>query len=798
MIKNYLVISWRNLLRQRGSSIINFFGLTLGITCALVLFLLVVHLSSFDNFHKNRDRIYRVVSHSMGNHGLQYQPGVPTVLPDVFRGDFPEAEEVVFMSYRADAVIGIPQTNGPAAKYREENGVVFTEPSFFRIFDRAMIKGDPVQGLDEPGEAIISSKLAKKYFGTEDVRGEVISFDKTDYKITGVMEPAPGNTDFPFELLLSYATIRNESLENGWHSIWSDEQCYFLLRSGEDIRNVEARMAAFTRKHLGEDDTYRTEFAVQPLATLHFDGRYSTYSYNTVAKEMLVALGVIGLILIITACVNFINLATAEAIKRSKEVGVRKSLGSTRLQLITQFLGETSMVTVASVISSLACTQFALSFLNPFLEIELSLDLAHNAALWMFLGLLTVAVALLSGLYPAFVISGFKPALVLKNKMGNKASSGFLLRRALVVLQFFISQVLIIVTLVIVMQMDYWDNKDLGFKKDAVVLVQIPEQGSPQATAKMRTLRDEVLRITGVQGASLSNSAPSSSNVSGTNFNVEGITDEYRTQVKQVDGNYVDMYGLTILAGKNISDYDTVTGYLVNEKLLEVTGFTNPSEALGKTINVWGKSQPVVGVVKDFNTVSLRRPIEATVLFNNCDGYRTLGIKIDLRRTPDIMAKVKEHWEVAYPDHIFDYNFLDESIRKFYSSQHKMSILLVTFTSVAVFIGCLGLFGLATFMVNQKTREIGIRKVMGASVESIVLIFSREYLRLIVIGFALAAPLAWLATDAFLSEFTYKISPGPGIFFAGLLVSLLIATVTVGYRSLRAATADPAKSLRYE
>lgn len=798
MFRNYLKTAWRNIVRQKASTIINISGLTLGISCSIILFLLVAHISSYDNFQSKRDRIYRVVNQSEGKSGTNYQTGVPTVLPEAFKNEFHEAEEVVFTSYRDGALILVPQATGEAKKFQEEGGVVFTEPSYFKIFDRTVISGDPLKGIDEPNEAMISVSLAKKYFGKEDAIGEVLKHDEHEYKITGILTDAPNNTDFPFDLILSYATIKTQSQQGGWGSIWSNEHCYFLLREGEDISKIDARLPAFTKKYLGEDDFDHTVFLTQAMKDFHYDERFQTYSNNTTPRAMIIAFGVIALVLIITACINFINLATAEAIKRSKEVGVRKSLGSSRGQLIRQFLSETTIVTFVSVLTSLALAQVALNFLNPFMELELELNFSAQSSLWLFLLGVTFGVSILSGLYPAFVISGFSPALVLKNQMSNKGSSSYFLRRSLVVTQFMISQLLIIITIVIIAQMNYSKNKDLGFTKEAILFVPIPERGNDAATSKMRTLREEMLAIPGVEQASLANTPPSSGNVSGTNFSIAGIDEDFSTQIKTIDGNYLDLYDLQLIAGKNLQDLDTTMGYIVNEKLAKHTGAKSPEEMIGKEMTIWGKRYPIVGVVKDFHTVSLRRPIEATAMFNRVSSYQTLGLKIDMQKSQDIIDKLKDKWESRYPEHLFEYEFLDQSIAEFYDGERRMSILLSVFTSMAIFIGCLGLFGLATFMANQKTKEIGVRKVLGASVSSIVMIFSKEYLVLITIGFILAAPLGYLAMSAFLSEFEYKIPLGPGIFLTGLVVTLTIAALTVGFKSFRAATANPVKSLRYE
>jgi predicted permease len=788
-------------MREKGSALINISGLTLGITCSLVLYLLIRHLASFDDYHSNRNRIYRIVNQSDGNQGKNYTSGVPSVLPDAFRIDFPEAEEVVFTSYRAESMVTILQPNAEPKRYNEEAGVVFTQSNFFKIFDRRILTGDAKKGLDNPNEAILSKRWAIKYFGSEDVIGEVVKFEAHEYKITAIMEDFPSNTDFPFDLMLSYATVKKQREENGWNSIWSDEQCYFLLKEGEDIAGLESRMAAFTEKHRGKERADNSMFLIQPLTEVHFDERFGTYSYHTVERSMLIAFGVIALILIVTACINFINLATAEAINRSKEVGIRKSLGSTRNQLIRQFLGETTLITVLAMLASLAFAQLALTLLNPFLEVDLSLNFGSDGALWIFILGATAGIALLSGLYPAFVVSGFHPALALKNLISNKNSSGYNLRRALVVTQFFISQFFIIGTIIVINQINYFQSKDLGFRKDAIIVVPIPERVdaiTDEAATKMRTLRDELAGVAGVQMASLNSTPPSSGNVSDTNFKIEGKDETFGTQVKQVDGNYVDLFGLELLAGNNIPDLDTATGFLVNEKLAHTVGFRTADEIVGKVITMWDRSLPVVGVVKDFHTVSLRDPIEATVMMNRIRGYETLTLQVSQREIPHVLDELKDKWQTAYPEHIFDFQFLDQQIQEFYEGEKNMSMLLGVFSSIAILIGCLGLFGLATFMTNQKTKEIGVRKVLGASVESIVLLFSREYVRLIVLGFLLAAPLSWFVMNKFLEEFAYKITIGPGIFIIGLVATLFIAMLTVGYKSFRAAIVNPAKSLRSE
>ncbi len=801
MLKNYFSTAVRNLLRSKGSTLINLSGLTLGVTTSLVLFLLVRYQLSFDDFHSNRDRIYRVGSNSDGNQGKNYTSGVQPAFPDAFRIDFPEAEEIIFTSYRGNgALVTIPQKEGESKKFEEKSGVVYTQPNYFKIFDRKILIGTAENGLDEPNEVILSKKSALKYFGKEDAIGEMLGFESKEFKVTAIMEDSPINMDLPFDVMLSYATIKKEKDEAGWNGIWSDDHCYFLLRQGASIAELERRMPDFLTKYHGENPDHNN-YELQPLSTIHYDERYGNYNYSTISKQMLGALILIGIFLIITACINFINLVTAESIKRSKEVGIRKTLGSSRAQLVAQFLGESSLVTLLAVVLSVGFAQLSLGFLNPFLDWKLSIDLIKDGGLWIFLLSVTGFVGILSGLYPSLIVSGFNPVFAIKNQMSNKNSSGFILRRGLVVIQFFISQFFIIGTIVLISQMNYFRTTDLGFKKDAIVTIPIPENeawGFKDGASKMKTLREEVLRLNGVELASLNSAPPSSGSVQSTDFAMEGKDERYGTQVKQVDGNYMDLFGLELVAGTNVLDLDTARGFIVNEKLADMVGYMNPQDMIGKNVKMWGKTLPVVGVVKNFNTMSLHEPIEATILLNRIRQYRSLAIKLSPVDFQEQIRQVQHKWEATYPEAIFSYKFMDEEIREFYDREEKMSTLLTVFTSIAILIGCLGLFGLATFMANQKTKEIGVRKVLGASVHSIVFLFSKEFIKLIVIGFALAAPLAWYVMNQWLNDFEYKIKLGPTIFIAGLGITFLIAIITVGYRSLSAATANPVNSLRSE
>jgi ABC-type antimicrobial peptide transport system permease subunit len=799
MIRNYFKAALRSLLREKTNTVINIAGLTLGVTGTLVLFLILKNGNSYDKFHSKFDRIYRVVTKSTGNRGDSHTQGVPLALPDAFRNDFSEAEEVAFTSYRRGSLISVVQKDGQLKKFEEPTGVAITQPSFFRIFDRKILIGSAEKGLDDPNESIISKKWALKYFGSEDVIGEIVRYDNMEFKISAVMEDFPANTDFPFELILSYATMKKTMDEAGWGGISDNDNCYFLLKQNESVAKLEQRMPAFVKKYLPEKDESesKTEFLIQPLVKLHSDGRFGNYN-KRMPPEAAIAFTVIAIFLLITSCINFINLTTAEAIKRTKEVGIRKVLGSSRTQLVMKYMGETFIITLSAVLISLACTQVALGFLNPFMELSLTLDLRSD---FLLLGAVTILVSVLSGLYPAIAVSAFKPVLALKNQISSRTSSGGTMRKSLVVMQFFISQFFIIGTIVITQQMDFIQQYDVGFAKDAIVTIPIPVAENPagsEGASKMRTLKNEVLRLSGVENASLSGTPPSANSVTSGGVSMVGNKDEFRSQIKQVDGDYLELFAIDVVAGEKFKDADTLTGIMVNEKLVKLTGFASADEIIGKEIDLWGKHVTVTGVVKNFNTTSLEKPIEPVILFSNISDYKKLSIKLKPSDMEATLKEVQMKWAEAYPEYIFSYQFMDEQLLNLYRGDRKISKLLGIFAFIAIFIGCLGLFGLVTFMTNQKTKEVGVRKVLGASVESIMFLFSKEFVKLILIGFALAAPAAGFLMQSVLEEFAYRIDLGPMIFLTSLAATFLIAILTVGYRSFRSATANPINSLRTE
>jgi putative ABC transport system permease protein len=798
MYKSYFKIGWRNLIKNKGFTAINTAGLTLGITCAIILFLIVDHGRSFDKYHSKRDRIYRVVSKSKSNEGFSFTQGIPSALPTAFKDDFPSVNEVVFTSFRRGNLITVFNKEN-VKKYEEEKGVVFTEPSFFKIFDRKLLIGNVDKALAAPNEALISQNWATKYFGDENAVGEMIEYQHVSYKIVGVLEDYPTNTDLPFDLMLSYATIKGDYATRGWGSVSDSDNCYFLLNENSSIAGIEDQVSSFVNKYVSKNANGETEstFIMQPLAELHTDMRFGNYN-RKLPMAAQIAFIVIAIFLLTSACINFINLSTAEAVKRTREVGIRKVLGSTRKQLINQFIIEAFLVTLASVSFSLVAVELLLKIINPYMGLSLVLYFTQNT--WIFLFMLIVLITMSSGFYPAWMVSGFKPILALKNMMDSKGSSGFTLRKGLVVFQFFISQLFVIGTIVITQQMDFMQTQNMGFAKDAIITVPIPTEENKEANPqlKKRVLKNEILRLGGTEGASLSYSPPSYSAVLGTSFTLADSTDEFTTQLKQVDGDYINLYKVELIAGEGLLDSDSMTSVVVNEKLVQVAGFKNVESIVGREISLWGKQLLVRGVVRDFNTQSLSHAIEPVILVNDINAYQHLSAKLNPLKMQETIEDIKAEWESLYPEYIFKYSFVDDQVRNLYNGERKTSTLISVFAFIAICIGCLGLLGLVMFMNNQKTKEVGIRKVLGASATSIVFLFTKEFGKLILLGFLLAAPISWFLMNKVLEEFAYKIDIGPSIFILCLFMTFLISFITVGYLTLRAALVNPVDSLRAE
>ncbi len=794
MLKNYITITLRNFQRNLGYSLINVFGLALGITCSLVLFLMVSFFTSFDGYHPNKERIYRVVHSTNANGNEDFTPGVPPPFSDALRGEVSGLEKVLFISGSYNGLFTI-EHNGTKRIFEQQERFGYTDSTYFSFFARRMLSGSKKIALSEPGQVILSETIAKKFFGTDNPVNRLIRLNnQVDLIVTGVMEDAPDNTNLPFEILISYATIKGEKDGYGWNSTSSDDQCYVQLVEGIAPEVINGQFENLITKYLGEKAAKESAWWFQPLSDLSHDSRFSNYRYTTISRSSILAMVIVAIFLIITACINFVNLSTAVAVKRSKEVGIRKVLGGQRMQLILQYLSETSFITLIAIILSVGLSELAFIMLNRFLDLSLHIDLTDPSVIAYLVGV-GIVVSLVSGFYPSLLLSGFSPALALKNKITNSSTGGFALRRGLVVFQFIISQLLIVGTVILLSQMQYLAKKDLGFEKEAIITVPIPENTDAR---NKKALKSALMQVPGISEMSLCSTPPSSSSISSINIFLEGIEDDYRAHVKEADVDYLKLFELKLIAGRNMMDTDTIAACLVNEKLVHTVGLSNPGEILGREMRIRGKKIPVVGVVADFHTTSLTRPIDPTILLSELSGYRSMAVKLEPGKYAEAIDGIEKAWTAQYPDYLFSYEFLDREIAEFYETEQRMSVLLMVFSAIAITIGCLGLYGLISFMANEKEKEIGVRKVLGASIGNIFYIFSREFMVLVIVAFVIAAPLAGYIMDQWLGNFAYRVPLSALMFAVGLLATILIAFITVGYRSLRAAFVNPVEALRNE
>lgn len=808
MIKNYFRIALRNLIRKRAYSAINITGLAVGIAASLLIFLVVRYELSYDKFQPDYNRIYRVVTNSENSGGNDnYNPGVPAPAFPALKADFPQFEgitPIVQISNSQVTVLGNDPNSDVAVskKFLETGSFGFTYPEYFTIFHSKWLSGNPA-ALNQPGTIILNQSLATKYFG--DWKQAMDQFVKLDnivlLKVSGIIEDAPNNTDFPFEAFISYesykANARTYFYSPEWGSLSSNHQVYVKLKPGISAASLKTPMEAFVKKNFGEGKRKKRTQVLQPLSEMHYDFRYGTFGDHSSSKTILWTLSLIGVLILIMASINFINLSTAQAVGRSKEVGVRKVLGGSRAQLIRQVMGETFLIVVVAVIFAIILAKLTMPFLSHVASVPASLPL-FTVATGLFLLLLMLVVTLLSGIYPALVVSGFKPALALKNKIHSASMGGISLRRILVITQFAISQVLVVGTIVAITQMNYVRNADLGFNKDAVLV--LPAYADSLNATRMNPFKQRALQDPQVLSVSFASDEASSDNNWASNFAFDNKNDEeYAVFHKFGDADYLKTYGLELIAGRNYTPSDTSKEYVVNEALMKKLGVKDAASMIGKNLRIGsGKRYPIVGVVRDFKTNSLRDEVKPLTIAPRSEFYFTIAVKLRTEQLAKTVERIQKLWESTYPEYAYTSHFVDDTIARFYQQETQLALLYKIFAGIAIFISCLGLYGLVSFMAAQKTKEVGIRKVLGASVANIVYLFSKEFTLLIFVAFVIAAPIAWYLMSNWLDNFVFRISIGIGVFALAIFLSLVIAWLTVGYKAVSASLANPVKSLRSE
>jgi len=804
MIRNYLKTGIRNLSKNKGYAIINILGLAIGIAACILIFVVIRFETSFDTFHTKKDHIYRVSSEFHGQDGVDYSAGVSFPVAPALRIDFPQIKQVGNIFRRGDVqIIAGTGDETHQRKFHEDN-FFYAEPEFFKMFDFAWLAGSPDASLKLPDHVVITQEFAEKYFGTwQAAMGQTIKLNNQYvYKVSGILKNVPVNTDFPLNAVASFSSLMNTNMKrnmNDWVSTMSEAYTFVVLPSGYSLPKFNQELRAFAKRHRPAEYSGDGLIA-QPLNDIHYDERFGNFRSHTFSKSLIRALILIGIFLLVIACVNFVNLATAQAVNRSREVGVRKVLGSTRKQLAIQFLGETTMITLTSVLLAIVIATLALPFLNTLLQLKMSQNIFSDVFMIVFLVALIIAVSFLSGLYPAVILSGFSPITALKSKVTSKMMGGITLRRVLVVFQFAIAHVLIIGTIIVVSQMNFFRNASLGFEKAEIVNVPIP--GDSISRTHLDYMRDQLAANKDISSFSFSFASPSADGNWSSDFKFDhsSKSTQFGANLKWADVNYFKTYNIQFLAGRPYFPSDTVREFVVNETLLHKVGVTKPEDAIGKELNFWDgvKKGPIVGVIKDFNAYSLREPMAPVVLSTWKDVYETINIKIKPGKIRPVLSYVEALWNKTFPDYVYQSQFLDDTINNFYRQENQLSQLYKIFAALAILISCLGLYGLVSFTAVQRTKELGIRKILGASVSNIVYLLSKEFTILILLAFLIGGPVAWYFMHRWLENYTYRIAITFPVFLMAIAGSIIIAWITVGHRAIRAALANPVKNLRTE
>ena len=792
MFRNYLITAYRNSLKHKLYAGINILGLAIGITCCLFIILYVQHERSYDQFHEKKDRIFKVLRTNDRDGYYEIGP-ISAPYAEALRNDFPEEVEAAVRVMPRQGLITYED------KAFDGDNISFVGRDFFRVFTFPLIQGDTATALNEPGSVVLTQEMARKYFGDEDPIGKIIEYEN-EYPlvVTGVLAPVPENSHIKIDFLASIHSFENQDWFTEW---WSNNMLtYVLLQKGVQEATLEDRFPAFMEKYMGADFKrvgLRIGLTLMPLTDIYFAGntQYDAWTEHG-NKSMIYIFLVVALFILLIACINFMNLATAKAARRATEVGVRKTLGANRTDLIYQFFGESFLTAFMAMLLTVLLMTVLLPVFNQFVEVKLVLPLADVRFPMLLLGVVAV-VGLLAGSYPALLLSAFMPVKALKGK-NRIGSGGEYLRKGLVVFQFAISIVLMIAMLVVNQQMNYVKEKRLGFDKEYVMLLEV---NNDEIYNQQQAFKDQLRQNTRITHVSAMSGEPGGFHDI-YSFKVEGKEEKIVMNTVFTDEEYVPILGLTIVAGRNFSpDYqtDAQEAAIINETAARTFGWS-PEEALGKEItNSFLDSIPrlVIGVVKDYHFASLHNKIDPLVIAMG-DDHRVIAIKTTVGAITPVIDQVSAAWSAIVSQHPFAFTFLDEGYDKLYRAEQRQGEIFTLFAGIAIFIACLGLFGLVTFVAEQRTKEIGVRKVLGASVPQLVYMLTRDFAMLVLMALVVASPIAYYAMQQWLADFEYRVVLQPSVFLVAGLIALLIALLTVSWQSAKAALANPVDSLRNE
>ncbi|GAA0881093.1 ABC transporter permease [Algoriphagus jejuensis] len=804
MLKNYFKIAWRGLTRSKWVGVINIVGLTIGITAALLLFVVVAYELSYDSFQPNYDSVYRIYTQDKIEDGLETNPGVANPFPDALMAEKLSFDKVVPVMVMGEVQVNIRKAEDSQTpeKYKAES-LFFSTSEYGDLFEVDFLAGD-ANVLDQPDQVVLTRTEGDKYFGSwENSVGKTIELTNGVSLLVGaVVEDIPGNSNFDFDLMASYESIRSHPDEfdfdlKEWGSTGSNFQVYVLTNPDTDMASAQSQLDGFSKKHFeGRGNTVKSH-GMQPLADIHFSSDLEPLSGRLVRKSTIQTLILVGIFILIMASINFVNLTTSLAVGKSKEIGVRKVMGSSRSQIAFQSLGETFLSVMISAGMALVLANLLLPSLDKIADVPADISFFQPVIMGFMVALILV-LTLLSGFYPAMVISRFRPIQALKNKFQGAEIGGVPIRRGLVVLQFAIAQILMIGTLIAVRQMNLVQETDLGFNKEAIYYMEVPADS--RETNHMETFKQELLRIPGVMAASKASDVPSSDNNSASNFYFDQKSEDlpFPAFLKLADEDYFALYEMEFVAGRGYPASDTIRNVVINETMAKKL-LTTPEEAVGKLIRLGGRSWvPISGVVKDFTVNSLREEMKQLLITTIKPYYGQVAVRLDKTADKATLTAIQGKFEQHYPEQIFTAQFLDESIAEFYESEQKLALVYKIFAGLAILISCIGLYGLVSFMIGQKVKEIGIRKVLGASVSQITFMLSREFLIMVLLAFGIAIPLAYFMMKEWLETFAYQTQISVGLFAMVMLASLLLTILTVGSKAVRAAIANPVDSLKDE
>jgi putative ABC transport system permease protein len=799
MLKNYFITAFRSLRKQKFYTGLNILGLSLGLAGGLVLFQFIKYHLSFDRYHSKDGQIYRIVTAlHLPDGTVEYSQGAPVPLTAALQNELPQIKDQAVLLKARSLTVGVHMA-GQWKYFAEKDNIAFADQHWFNLFDHTWVEGNAATSLREPNTAVITQRLANKYFGKEEPLGKTIRLDnKYDVIITGVLKDYPSNTDIKRDMFLSRTSFRSfypdadRDMNTSWGVINSTTNSFIWLPGAVPEKRLEDAMASLTRTHFSADVASVYHFHLQALKDIHFDGRYG----GAMQRSLLFVLALAGSFLVIIACFNFINLATAQNAKKAKEIGTRKVLGSSTANIFWQFMIETACIALLATALSFAWIQLTLSVLNGWLQIDLQFNFLQDKGLLLCIILMLGAVTLGGGFYPALILSRWKPVDALKQHVIGARSGMF--RKGLIVIQNVIVQVLIICALVVGLQVRHIKTANPGFNKNEVLMVPIPDPGGD----KLSYLEHQWLANPKIRSVSFCFRAPLSDyNLAGSVAYNDMPWENFPACAILGDAHYLNTFQLELTAGRNLQESDTIREFLVNEAFVHKLAIKDPQQVIGRRLVAGAlEDHPgtIVGVVRDFNAHPLYKSMQPALITTNRNRYQYAAIKLSGAGEARDRQAIEQAWHAVYPQNVFEYHYLNEQIDEYYHKEDLLKKLINATTAIAIIIGCLGLLGLTSFFAIQRTREIGIRKVLGASVAGIVYLLTKDFLKLVLLSVIVATPVAWWLMSQWLRDFAYRIQLSWWVFGLAGLATGLIALVTVSYQAVKAAFANPADSLHAE